>query len=503
LRRRRVKRDDGQLELWPKEGASARSRSFEGDSLLGRTVHLLGVGGIGMSGMAQLFVERGCVVSGCDARTSELTRALEDAGIRVMIGHSPRHLSEDVDLVVVSAAVRATNPELRAARRRGIEVMKYAEALGRLMRGREGVAVAGSHGKTTTSSMIAYAMSMAGRDPGMVIGGLVPQLGGNARSGGGGPFVVEACEYDRSFLNLRPRAAVITNIDRDHLDYYRDVEELVEAFGVFASRAPKDGLVAVNGDDPHAVKAASFARARVETFGEGRGCTWRIGEWERRDGRTRFQLYRRGRVAGRYELLVPGLYNIRNAVACLAVCDFFGLDRRDAGEALASFRGVRRRFDRLGEAAGVMVMDDYGHHPTEIRVTLDAVREEFPSRRVWCVFQPHQCSRTRILLQDFAASLCGADRVIVPDIYSVRDTAVDRRSVHARDLVTRLRERGVAAEYMAPFGRVVDRLLSDVESGDLVVTMGAGPVDDVGRSLLEELHKREGREETHELALRS
>jgi len=503
LRRRRVKSDDGQLKLWPGEEAHSPARSFEADSLLGQRVHLLGIGGIGMSGMAQLFLERGCLVSGCDARASELTRALEGAGIRVMIGHSPGHLSEDVDLVVVSAAVRATNPELRAARRRGIEVMKYAEALGRLMTGREGVAVAGSHGKTTTSSMIAYAMSTAGRDPGMVIGGLVPQLGGNARDGGEGPFVVEACEYDRSFLELRPRAAVITNIDRDHMDYYKDVAELAEAFGVFASRVPADGLVAVNGDDPQAVQAASSARARVETFGEGRGCAWRIGEWERHDGRTRFQLYRRGRVAGGYELLVPGLYNIRNAAACVAVCSFFGLDRGDVREALASFRGVRRRFDRLGEASGIMVMDDYGHHPTEIRVTLDAVREEFPSRRVWCVFQPHQCSRTRILLEDFAVSLCGADRVIVPDIYSVRDTPADRRSVHARDLVAQLVERGVAAEYMAPFGRVVDRLLIGVESGDLVMTMGAGPVDDVGRKFLEELRKREGREETHELALRS
>jgi len=454
----------------------------------------MGIGGIGMSGIARLLRDYGGAVTGCDVAASEITSALVDAGIPVKLGHSPGHL-QATDVVIASAAVRDTNPELRAARRRGIPVLKYAQVLGTLMAGREGVAVAGSHGKTTTTSMIAYTLNVAGRDPGMVIGGLVPQLGGNARAGGGKPFVVEACEYDRSFLNLSPCVAVITSIDRDHLDYYSGLDDLVEAFASFARRVRPGGVVLVNGDDPDAMRAASRAPARVETFGEGPDCTWRVGEWRRHDGCTRFKVGYRGRSAGEFRLLVPGLYNIRNALACLAVCRHFGLGTGEIRDALATFRGVRRRFDRLGEAGGVVVLDDYGHHPTEVRVTLDAVRREFPERRLWCVFQPHQCSRTRILLKEFAASFGIADRVIVPDIYSVRDSAADRRSVHARDLVQELRQSGVAAEYEGAFDSVVAHLLDGVRRGDLVMTMGAGPVYRVARRLLDALRKREMRGE--------
>ena len=496
---RRHKKQNGnpkQLTLWSAREETPPLRTERVPQFwLGCRVHLLGIGGIGMSGIARLLHGQGALVRGCDAGPSAITRALQARGIEVTIGHSPAHLEEDTDVVIASAAVRNTNPELRAAQRRGIEVMKYAQVLGRMMADRDGVAVSGSHGKTTTTSMIAYAMSLAGKDPSMVIGGLVPQLGGNSHSGSEGPFVVEACEYDRSFLNLSPRAGVITNVERDHMDYYTGLDDLVEAFGKFAGRVRGEGLVAVNGDDPNALRAAEQARATVETFGLGRDCTWRIGEWSRENGVTRFRLYYKRRVRGRYELLVPGLYNIRNAVACLAVCAHFGISKAHAAEALATFRGVRRRFDRLGEVAGVMVLDDYGHHPTEVQVTLDAVRKEFPRRRLVCVFQPHQCSRTRLFLNEFAQSLTSADRVIVPDIYSVRDTAADRRSVHARDLVKELRANGVNAAYHAAYQNVVDELLNEVQQGDLVMTMGAGPVDDVGRKLLSALEKRDtGRE---------
>ena len=334
----------------------------------------------------------------------------------------------------------------------------------------------------------------------MVIGGHVPQLGGGCRNGRSGPFVVEACEYDRSFLNLRPKAAVITNIDRDHLDYYTGLEDLVDAFGNFAGRVDPDGLVVVNGDDPSALAAAGRSHGRVESFGQGENCTWRVLDWRRVDGRTRFRVAHRGVEIDEFELLVPGLYNIKNALACVVICSFFGVPMGDVRVALSRFKGVQRRFDRLGEAAGVMVLDDYGHHPTEVRVTLLAARDEFPRRRLWCVFQPHQCSRTRILLDDFAQSFDAADRVIVPDIYSVRDSAADRLSIHARDLVNRLCRNGVAAEYQSPFKKVVRRLLTGVRPGDLVMTMGAGPIDSVGRDLLQGLRKKE---EAHALVLRS
>ena len=501
-----------QLELWVGHDltvptAQAASFASMGTQLelrphmcRGKRVHLLGIGGVGMSGIAQLLQDAGWTVSGCDAARSEITDALAEAGIEVFAGHSPLHLEGGIDLVVISAAVRETNPELRAAHKLGLRVIKYAKALGWLMNGRDGIAVSGSHGKTTTTSMIAYALDCAGKNPSMLVGGIVPQLGGNCRNGDGGPFVVEACEYDRSFLSLRPKGAVITNIDREHLDYYAGLEDLVEAFGNFAGRVAPEGVLVVNGDDPNAMHAARKSLARVETFGQSSGSDWRLDEWNRSDGRTRFRATYNGRDLGVFSLLVPGLYNIRNALACLAICRFFGVNLNDAREALAGFRGAKRRFDRLGEAAGVMVLDDYGHHPTEVRVTLDAARQEFPHRRLWCVFQPHQHSRTRILMDDFANSFLVADRVIVPDIYAVRDTAKDRSSVHSRDLVRRLCQNGVHAEYGARFPQVVRRLLRVVQDGDLIMTMGAGPVDHVGRRLLSELRKREG---INDLALQS
>ncbi|MGO8703636.1 MAG: UDP-N-acetylmuramate--L-alanine ligase [Candidatus Brocadiia bacterium] len=499
--RRRPKTARKQLQLWPKPAPAPPPReSGPPVPWRGAAVHLIGIGGVGMSGIAALLPHYGCTVTGCDAGRSDIIESLTRRGIHVSIGHSPEHITEKLGLVIVSAAIRDTNPEVREAARRGIPVVKYAQALGWLMKDRDGIAVSGAHGKTTTTSMIAYALSYGGKHPAMVVGGVVPQLGGNSLSGRSGPFVVEACEYDRSFLNLSPKAVVVTNIDREHLDYYSGLEELVEAFGAFVALAPADGLCVANGDDPNVLRAVKRSRARVETFGDGKDCDWRVGEWSRAEGRTRFRAFHRGKNIGVFELLVPGYYNVRNALACIAASSFFDVNRQDVRESLAEFRGARRRFDRLGEAAGVMVLDDYGHHPTEVRVTLDAARQEFPMRRLLCVFQPHQCSRTRLLMNDFAGAFGSADCVIVPDIYSVRDNEADRASVHSQDLVATLRRNGVQAEYGSQFPETVDRLLHSVRSGDLVMTMGAGPVNDVGIRLLQELKKRE---QSDELVLRA
>jgi UDP-N-acetylmuramate--alanine ligase len=496
--RKRPKTMRNQLQLWPKPASAGKPapsaplrESGPPVPWRGSAVHLIGIGGIGMSGIAALLPHYGCTVTGCDASGSEIIESLMRRGIRVSIGHSPEHITGKLGLVIISAAIRDTNPEVREAARLGIPVVKYAQALGWLMKDRDGIAVAGAHGKTTTTSMIAYALSYGGKHPAMVVGGVVPQLGGNSLTGRGGPFVVEACEYDRSFLNLCPKAVVVTNIDREHLDYYSGLDELVGAFGAFIAQAPADGLCVANGDDPNVLRAAKQSCARVETFGEGKDCDWRVGEWSRADGRTRFRAFHRGKNIGVFELLVPGYYNVRNALACVAASNFFDVNRQDVRESLAEFRGARRRFDRLGEAAGVMVLDDYGHHPTEVRVTLDAARQEFPQRRLLCVFQPHQCSRTRLLMNEFAGAFGSADRVIVPDIYSVRDNETDRASVHSQDLVETLRRNGVQAEYGSQFPETVDRLLQSVRSGDLVMTMGAGPVNDVGIQLLQELKRRE------------
>jgi len=485
------------LSLWGDGAGDPRPTPAAGpcapSALGGKRAHLIGIGGIGMSGIARILKRLGCMVSGCDAKATDLTAELAERGIAFSVGHSPEHIAGGPDLVIISAAVRDTNPELREAQRRAIPVLKYAQALGWLMQGRDGIAVSGSHGKTTTTSMIAWALRVAGANPSVVVGGLVPQLGGNALCGAReGPFVVEACEFDRSFHNLTPRAAVITNIDRDHLDYYSGgLPELETSFEQFARRTDPEGIVVVNGDDPAAMRATERIGATRETFGEGRDCLWRLDRFTRREGRTQFRVLHRGRDFGSYELLAPGLYNARNALACIAVCAFFEANRQSVREALATFRGAKRRFDRLGEAAGVTVMDDYGHHPTEVQVTLAAAREEYPQRRLWCVFQPHQYSRTRMLLPEFAQSFGKADRVIVPNIYAARDSDEDRQSVHARDLVQELQKNGVAAEYGHELQETLSRLLEVVESGDVVMTMGAGPVDNVAHDLLRELRKRE------------
>ena len=267
---------------------------------------------------------------------------------------------------------------------------------------------------------------------------------------------------------------------------------MVEAFGSFAALAPAGGLVAVNGDDPNALRRREPEQgARSKRSARVPQCAWRVSEWSRADGRTRFRAFRNGRNARRLRVARARVSTTcATRSPCIAICNFFDVNRQDVREALAEFRGARRRFDRLGEAAGVMVLDDYGHHPTEVRVTLDAARQEFPQRRLLCVFQPHQCSRTRLLLDDFAHSFGSADCVIVPDIYSVRDSEADRASVHARDLVQRLRRNGVEAEYGSQFPQTVERLLCSVRSGDVVMTMGAGPVNHVGKRLLQELKKR-------------
>jgi len=448
-------------------------------------VHFVGIAGCGMSGLAHVLLDAGAAISGTDPADDAVVTKLRDRGCSVAQEQDGALLDGGVALVVHTAAVRPDHPELVRARELGIPVMRYAELLGEVMAERRGVAVAGTHGKTTTSAMIAYALKRGGLEPSFVVGGTIPQLGGGSGSGRGEAFVAEACEYDRSFLHLAPSVAVVTNVEADHLDTYPGgLPEIIDAFRTFTAKVPDDGRVILNGDDPNSHGLAGDRPCwRV---GTGLGCDWTLVV----AGGGRGKLLFEGKLAATLELQLPGRHNLMNAAMAVAASVAAGCDVAEAARAVSDFRGVDRRQTKLGHVTGfdVPVIDDYGHHPTEIRVTLGALREKYlagKGGRLICVFQPHQASRTRHLLDDFATSFAAADLVFFPDIYSVRDTADDRRFVTSDTLADRVRQAGQHAEHVGTFDAAVRRVLSEVRDGDVVVTMGAGPVWQVGRDLVE------------------
>lgn len=450
-------------------------------------VHMVGVGGCGMSGLASVLLRWGATVSGVDAIVSPIVERLRERGARVSRENGVSALPAKLDVVVASAAVRATHPDLVEARRRGVPVIKYAALLGALTARRCGIAVSGTHGKSTTTAWLAYVLRRAGLDPSFVVGGECDQLGGGSGVGDGPHFVVEACEYDRSFLHLRPRAAAILNIEEDHLDYYADVEAIQAAFGEFAGLLPADGLLVLNGQDPRCRSLAGRHAGRVETFGLEGDVTWRAAQITVHEGCYELDVLRGGTRLGRVRLGLPGRHNLMNALAVIALAWEAGVTWPQLEESLGAFRGVRRRLELRGEERGVRILDDYAHHPTEIRATLLAARERYRPARLWCVFQPHQHSRTRFLLEDFARSFDQADRIIVPEIYFVRDSARERELVCGADLVERLRQSGRQAEYVADFSAIAAALAGGVRPGDAVITMGAGDIWKVADELVRRL----------------
>ncbi len=450
-------------------------------------MHLIGIGGCGMRGAALVLLRRGASVSGSDVAASGETNRLAKAGARIAIGQRRENVPDNADLVVFSAAIKPDNPEMIEARRRGVETIKYSDLLGRLMRGRDGIAIAGTHGKSTTTGMTAYVLRQAGCDPSFVVGAIVDQLGGGSGVGDGPHFVVEACEYDRSFLHLAPRLAAILNVEEDHLDYYKDFTDIIGAFGDFAALLPHDGALIVNGECRAALTAARHARAPVETFGFGPEAVWRAIDPRPERGCFRFEIARGGEVLAETRLRIPGRHHVANALASAALCWHAGVPIDRIARILPDYAGAQRRLTLRGDVGGVVVLDDYAHHPTEIQVTLRAARERYEPHRLWVVFQPHQHSRTRFLLADFARSLAAADVVVVPDIYFVRDSESERNQVTALDLVNRIHMNGGDARYEPDFDCIVRQLASSVEPGDVVLTMGAGDVWRVADSLIAEL----------------
>jgi UDP-N-acetylmuramate--alanine ligase len=444
----------------------------------GKKYHFIGIGGIGTSGLAKLLMKHGALISGSDTADGAVLQELIGRGATIHIGHRAENLPLDADAVIISAAVPATNPELTGAGEKGKKIYKYAEMLGKVFDEYAGIAVCGTHGKSTTSAWTAFVLEKAGLNPSFIIGADIPQLGGSSGVGAGKWFVAEACEYDRSFLNLHPQIAAMLNIEADHLDYYRDEDEIVDAFADFLRNIRPNGILVANGRDKNIARILRRPgmSARVVTFGLDLSCQYTAVNPDLIDGLYHFDILYNGKLFGRTRISLPGLHNIENALAVTAMLTEAGLPPQRICELLPGFTGTDRRLMFKGKIRDITVMDDYAHHPTEIRASLAGIRQRYQPRRLWCVFQPHQYSRTRFLLDDFAESFKLADITIVPEIYFVRDTAESKNKVNAETLVQRIRKTGTDALFINDFGGILEHLQNHVQPGDLVVTMGAGTI---------------------------
>jgi UDP-N-acetylmuramate--alanine ligase len=455
-------------------------------------IHFMGIGGAGMSGIAEILLEYDLEVSGCDQSLGEATKRLTDLGANIEQGHSPDHL-EGVELLVISSAVAEDNPEVREARRRGITVVRRAEMLGELMRLKGyGIGVAGTHGKTTTTSLIGTLLTEAGLDPTVIVGGRLRLLGTGARLGKSDYLVAEADEFDRSFLRLTPVIAVITNIDRDHLDTYGSLEAIEDAFVEFANRVPFFGRLILCLDDPNVQKILPrVSDRRIITYGLSPQADLSAVNLEPHGGGSRFGVrWRSDRVLGRIdlgtiELPIPGRHNVLNALAAVGVGLSLRTDFDTITRALAGFEGVHRRFERLGHWRGAVVVDDYAHHPTEVAATLQAARQSFPEGRVFAVFQPHLYSRTQDQAEDFGRALLGADRTVITDVYPSREKPIP--GVTGELVVEAALRSGHRDVHYCPSWKDAPALLrGEVGPGDVVLTMGAGDINRLAQQLVEE-----------------
>ena len=445
-------------------------------------IHFIGIGGISMSGLAELLLSEGFTVTGSDSKQSPLTEKLTSLGAKIGYPQCAANVTDDIDAAVATAAIHPDNPELVELKRRNIPVITRAELLGQVMKKYDmPVAIAGTHGKTTTTSMISEILLAGGTDPTLSIGGMLPSIGGNFRVGGSEYFVTEACEYTNSFLSFFPKIAVILNVDADHLDFFKDIDDIRNSFHRFASILPADGTLVVNGDMPGFDIVTHDLPCRIVTFGKTDSCDYRADNIQFDElARPSFTEYH-GSERSDYKLGVPGAHNVYNALAAIAVSDLLHVSHDTVKSSLEAFHGTDRRFQHKGSFDGVTVIDDYAHHPTEIKATLNAARH-YPHRLIWCVFQPHTYTRTKALMDDFAEALTLADKVILADIYAARET--DNLGISSKTLMDAIRRKGTDAYYFPTFDEIEKYILQNCINGDLLITMGAGDVVKIGNDLL-------------------
>jgi UDP-N-acetylmuramate--alanine ligase len=457
-----------------------------------RRIHFVGIGGIGMSGIAEVLINLGYKVSGSDLKLSSVTQRLEKLGATVFEGHRKENI-EGVEVVVTSSAIARTNAEVAEAHRLHIPVIQRAEMLAELMRLKYSIAIAGMHGKTTTTSMVAEVLAAGGLDPTVVVGGRVDAMGSNARLGKSQYLVAEADESDRSFLKLSPILSVVTNIDREHMDCYADMADVERAFLEFMGRVPFYGMVVVCNDDDRLRAILPRLERRVVTYGTREGSDFKIDYAQRADydGKgplSRFRVHYRGQNLGEFELHVPGAHNVLNAAAAVAVGVGLDIGHEDIRKALAGFRGVDRRFQLKGKVAGVSVVDDYGHHPTEIRATLAAARQ-CGFKRVHVFFQPHRYTRTQLLMDEFATAFADADSVYLLDIYAASEQPIE--GITSQALAARIAaDTKQKALCVSSFADAASAAAKGAGERDLILTLGAGNISQLGAMILEQLESK-------------
>ncbi len=452
-----------------------------------RHIHFVGIGGIGMSGIAEILMNLGYKVSGSDIKKSDITKRLTDMGAHITYEHRPENI-KDADVIVVSSAVRPENPELKAARDMLIPVIPRAEMLAELMRLKYGIAIAGAHGKTTTTAMVASVLLSGGFDPTVIIGGKLDAWGSNAKLGEGSFLVAEADESDGSFLHLSPAISVVTNIDLEHLDYYGSIEKIKDTFLAFMNKVPFYGLAIICLDDPYIQDLIPSIKKRYFTYGLQSQANLRAVKIETKGLSTQYQLYKGKEKIADIEISFPGIHNVYNSLAAISVGLELGISMEKIQHALKHLSQIQRRFQIRGERQGVIVLDDYGHHPTEIKATLKTAQETWPEKRTFVVFQPHRYTRTKFLYTEFAQSFYGADVLLVLPIYPAGELPIE--GVSAKALVSEIKRHGhKAVYYMEDKEKALIFIEKNIKEGDILITLGAGDVWQVGNSFL----KKEGK----------
>ncbi len=446
-------------------------------------LHFIGIGGISMSGLAEILLGEGFEISGSDAHESALTERLRSKGARILIGQSADNIRPGIDCVVYSAAIHPDNPEFAAAKNAGLPMLTRAELLGQIMRNYEmPIAVAGTHGKTTTTSMCSHILMQAGLDPTITVGGILPSIDGNIRVGRSGTFITEACEYTNSFLSFFPKMELILNVDADHLDFFKDIDDIASSFHRFAALLDKDGTLIINRDTRKYDVVTKGLCCEILTYSLEQDADYTAADLRFNEhGCAIFNCVERGTSLREFRLFVPGIHNVSNALAAIAMARKLGLDADTIAEGLESFTGTDRRFQQKGTFKGAEIIDDYAHHPTEIRATLTAAAN-YPHKTLYVAFQPHTYTRTKALLPEFADALTLADHVILADIYAAREK--NTIGISSKDLMTEIAKKGTKVDYFPSFEEIENFLRSQLEEGDLLITMGAGNIVDVGEDLL-------------------
>ena len=447
-------------------------------------IHFIGIGGISMSGLAEIFLGEDFVISGSDAKSSPLTQSLEKKGATIYYGQRAANITDDVDVVVYTAAIHPDNPEFACAKEKGLPMLTRAELLGQIMRNYDTpVAISGTHGKTTTTSMVSHILLAGDCDPTISVGGILPAIGGNIRVGNSETFVTEACEYTNSFLSFFPKISIILNMDADHLDFFKDIDDIRHSFKLFTEKLPADGTLIINTDIDNYEYFYQDTSCEVITVGSDPAKSMYSAADIAFDemGCCTYTLLIEGTPSGQIHLSVPGVHNVYNSLAAIAAAKKLGLSLEVIATGLSGFHGTERRFEKKGEFNGVTVIDDYAHHPDEIKATL-ASAAHYPHKTVWSVFQPHTYSRTKILLTEFAEALSHADKVVLADIYAARET--DTLGISSLDLKHEIEKLGKECFYFGSFEEIEKFLSKNCINGDLLITMGAGNVYQIGEALI-------------------